>query len=237
MSPEGKSRSKSRNVAIMDAEVPQRLRTERTRKGLSIRELARRLDVSASAISQIETGRTRPSVSMLYSIVTELGLSLDELFHSDGPSASPRSGDDPPGAGGTTSSELVQRAESRVTIDLDTGVRWERLTPSPDPVVDFLFVTYPPGSTSSPNGLTRHPGQEFGLILSGQMEVTVGFETQTLSAGDSIRFDSMTPHRLTNTGTAPVTGIWVVVGRGGDMPSAQREVQRVEGLASLEPVQ
>ena len=62
--------------------VGQQLRSERERHGLSLRELARRLAISPSALSQIETGRSRPSVGTLYAIVTELGISLDELFGS-----------------------------------------------------------------------------------------------------------------------------------------------------------
>ena len=57
-----------------------RLREERDRLGLSLRELARRLDVSPSLVSQIETGKIQPSVRTLYAIVSELGVSLDEVF-------------------------------------------------------------------------------------------------------------------------------------------------------------
>src|SRR5689334_24243182 len=60
--------------------IGSRLRAERERQGLSLRKLAGRLDISPSALSQIETGRSRPSVSTLYAIVSELGISFDELF-------------------------------------------------------------------------------------------------------------------------------------------------------------
>ena len=60
--------------------VGQQLRAHREEARLSLRELARRLEISPSALSQIETGKSRPSVSTLYAIVTELGASLDELF-------------------------------------------------------------------------------------------------------------------------------------------------------------
>ena len=62
------------------ANVGQRLRTERERQKIGLRELARRVNLSASLISQIELGRATPSVGTLYAIVTELNLSLDELF-------------------------------------------------------------------------------------------------------------------------------------------------------------
>jgi transcriptional regulator with XRE-family HTH domain/quercetin dioxygenase-like cupin family protein len=60
--------------------VGQRLRNERERQRIGLRELARRVDVSASLISQIELGRATPSVGTLYAIVNELSISLDELF-------------------------------------------------------------------------------------------------------------------------------------------------------------
>src|ERR671935_1070131 len=77
----GAKRLRDRTADFQDG-VGQRLRAERERHGLSLRELARRLAISPSALSQIETGRSRPSVGTLYAIVTELGMSLDELFGS-----------------------------------------------------------------------------------------------------------------------------------------------------------
>jgi transcriptional regulator with XRE-family HTH domain len=186
----------------LEEDVGPRLRAHREQRGLSLRELARRLGVSPSAISQIETGKSRPSVSTLYSIVTELGMSLDDLFAPE--SASARL-------------EPVT-AEQREAIQLATGVRWERLTANADPDVDFIWVVYDVGGSSSPDdGFIRHAGREYGLVLSGRLEVTVGFERSLLGPGDSISFDSTTPHRLRNTGTEPVEGVWFVVGRGGDV--------------------
>lgn len=60
--------------------VGSRVREERLRQKIGVRELARRVGVSASLISQVELGKASPSVGTLYAIVNELGLSLDELF-------------------------------------------------------------------------------------------------------------------------------------------------------------
>jgi transcriptional regulator with XRE-family HTH domain/quercetin dioxygenase-like cupin family protein len=57
-----------------------RLREERTRRGVSVRGLARDIGVSASLISQIETNKSSPSVSTLYAITTALGISIEDLF-------------------------------------------------------------------------------------------------------------------------------------------------------------
>jgi transcriptional regulator with XRE-family HTH domain len=187
------------------ADVGMRLRGERERRGLSLRELARRLELSASALSQIETGRSRPSVSTLYAIVSELGMSLDELFgagNGQRPAAEARSEASP-----------VQRVELRKRLELESGVRWERLTAAPDPDVDFFFLEYEVGGSSSSGGLMRHSGSEYGLVLRGRLTITVGFEEHELGPGDSISFDSTVPHRLVNTGDEPVEAVWFIVGR------------------------
>ena len=65
------------------------IRRERERQGLSLRELARRVGVSASMLSQVETDRTRPSVSTIYAIAAELGLSIDALLSEEAAVADP----------------------------------------------------------------------------------------------------------------------------------------------------
>ena len=200
--------------------VGQRLRTERESHGVSLRELARRLAISPSALSQIETGRSRPSVGMLYAIVSELGLSLDELFGSGRAAA----GSAPAEAGG-----VVQRRDERSAIDLESGVRWERLTAQAERDADFLHVVYEVGGASSrPGTHMRHMGREYGLVLSGRLRVTIGFdEEHELGPGDSIAFDSTRPHRLENAGDVPVEAIWFVVGRSqSDARKLALDVQR-----------
>jgi transcriptional regulator with XRE-family HTH domain/mannose-6-phosphate isomerase-like protein (cupin superfamily) len=242
-------------LSVVDDDVPRRLRAARERRGISLRELARRLGISPSAISQIETGRARPSVATLWAIVTELGMSLDDLFAhgADGrrgdaaaggpapadPTAERMAAADPtaagPTAGGTAPADPaadeappaptgpaaaslpVVTEATREALQLATGVRWERMTAGADPDVDFIWVVYDVGGSSSPeDSFIRHAGREYGLVLSGHLEVTVGFEARVLGPGDSISFESTTPHRLRNAGDEPVTGVWVVVGRRSD---------------------
>jgi len=195
-------------------DIGSRLREEREAAHLSQRELARRLGVSASLISQIESGQSKPSVSTLYAIVTELGVSLDYVFrvHED------ELGD--ARAVGAESEEVVARPvvhpEERHTVELDSGVVWERLTSHLHEDVDFLHVIYDVGGSSSPEErLMRHPGREYGHVLSGRLGVQLGFERHELGPGDSSAVDSTMPHRLGNLGDEAVHGIWFVVGRDG----------------------
>jgi transcriptional regulator with XRE-family HTH domain len=196
-------------------QIGARLREERDRQGLSLRKLASRLQISPSALSQIETGRSRPSVSTLYAIVSELGISFDELFavspehgSARAPARHPRikSGEQ----------QIVQRAEDRPVIALESGVRWERLNPTGERDVDFLEVEYDVGGASSRGGtFVHHAGREYGLVTSGMLKVTVGYEEYELRPGDSICFDSAVPHRLETIGDEPVRAIWLVIGRAG----------------------
>ena len=206
--------------------VGARLRVERERQRISLRELARRLDLSASLISQVELGKASPSVGTLYAIVSELGMSLDELFFEGDGSGGPRGratlglvrpGETEPPRVTTREAELVVRHDDRASIQLDSGVRWERLTSVTESDVDFLYVVYEVGGAScAPNSLMRHSGREYGHVIKGRLGVTVGFDTHELGPGDSIAFDSTVPHRLFNAGDVLVEGIWFVVGRGGD---------------------
>jgi transcriptional regulator with XRE-family HTH domain len=190
-----------------------------------LRELARRLGISPSAISQIETGKSRPSVSTLYAMVNELGMSLDELFSGQHRQAEAGEPERKPGAEGRASQRHVQRASARTALELETGVRWERLTPHADPGADFLYVVYEVGGSSSQGGQAiRHSGREYGLVLSGTLQVTVGFDVYELGPGDSISFDSTVPHALRNLGTEPVHGVWFVIGRQGDRRASDFEV-------------
>lgn len=209
------ARAVKRDVAGELGDIGSRLREEREGARISQRELARRLGVSASLISQIESGQSKPSVSTLYAIVTELGVSLDHVFriHEDELSIATVVGaeDQSAVAGGP-----VVRPSERHVIELDSGVTWERLTSHQHENVDFLHVIYDVGGSSAPDErLMRHPGREYGHVLSGRLGVQLGFERHELGPGDSIAFDSTTPHRLWNLGDEAVQGIWFVVGRDG----------------------
>lgn len=204
--------------------VGARIRHARLERGMSLRALAREVGVSASLVSQIETGKSQPSVSTLYAITTALGISVESLF--DARASSPMTGVNPPGTvphavaalsalaadPGRRIGPLVGAGE-RETLELDSGVVWERLGRVPGADVDFLLVTYRPGGSSSGSGgLMRHTGTEYGYLTSGELILTLGFDEYTVRPGDAVCFESTTPHRYRNDGEVPAVGVWFVYG-------------------------
>jgi quercetin dioxygenase-like cupin family protein/DNA-binding XRE family transcriptional regulator len=213
----------------MNVNVGALIRRERQRQGLSLRELARRVGVSASMLSQVETDRTRPSVSTIYAIATELGISIDALLSDSEAAADAAAVAESGGGTGTTDrgaagsrrgpalDELgcqLVRPENRRKLELESGVTWELLSDLLPHMVDFMYVTYEPGGRSSSSGkLMRHTGTEFAYLLRGKLKIQVGFDEYVLQAGDALAFDSAEPHLLVNEGAEPAEGIWFVLGR------------------------
>jgi transcriptional regulator with XRE-family HTH domain/mannose-6-phosphate isomerase-like protein (cupin superfamily) len=216
-----------------------RLRVARRQAGLSLRELARQLSVSPSFLSQMENGKSQPSVATLYSIAQVLGVSIDELFHTDDAAsptelaatgttnattgavaaASPRAGAVSRSAMASPAEAFdreprrltVSRPAQRRRLEMDSGVIWEQLADSASDV-DFIEIIYPAGSSSTNDQkMMRHAGQEYGYLLEGELEVTVGFEVFTIGPGDALSFDSSVPHLLRNRTDVDARGIWCVL--------------------------
>jgi transcriptional regulator with XRE-family HTH domain len=210
-------------------DIAGRLAAHRARRGIGVSELARRVGVSPSLISQIERGQSRPSVSTLFAIARALEVPVDAFF---------RGGDDdgagavePPPVRPATSTAAMPdgdhrylvHADERAAIDIDGGVRWERLTPTTLDHVDFLELIYGPAAESNPT-LYRHPGSEMVLVLSGRLDIYLGFERYELGPGDSIHFPSSFPHRYVNPTDETARAVTVILhdDQGPSAPGKQR---------------
>ncbi len=215
--------------------IGEKLRAVRRQRKMSLRELAIKAEISASMLSQIETGKAYPSVRSIYSIAAALAVPVDYFFPvqasseamtseadsnilSDMTASELRgakvngkmSGDTPGFAPRAPSPTPVVHAGDRPTIELKGGITWSRLTALAESGAEFLEISYASGATSGAH-MSHHAGREFGLILAGELTVELGFESYTLQAGDSIIFDSTTPHRLTNKDTQLMRALWVVL--------------------------
>ncbi|QXJ26784.1 helix-turn-helix domain-containing protein [Actinomadura graeca] len=195
------------------------LRQARQERKLSLRSVASAIGISAGLLSQVETGKSQPSVSTLYALVNHLGISLDELLGLGGQSGQHARPAVPGGAPASHMSPLspsgvVQRAADNPVLEMANGVRWERLAVGGRPDVDALLVTYDPGAASSvERKLMRHSGIEYAYLFSGELTLLLDFEQYVLTAGDSLCFESTRPHMYVNQGEEPARGVWFVSGR------------------------
>jgi transcriptional regulator with XRE-family HTH domain/quercetin dioxygenase-like cupin family protein len=215
--------------------IGEKLRAMRKKQQMSLRELASRANVSASMLSQIETGKAYPSVRSIYSIAAALAVPVDYFFPGQESGNSVAFESTTNVASEMTASEMrearvnqvtdvasmgfafhpqspipVVHSGARPTIELQGGVKWSRLTALAESGAEFLEITYAPGAASGTHR-SHHEGREFGLILEGELIVELGFEVYILRSGDSIIFDSTTTHRLTNQNTKPLRALWVVL--------------------------
>jgi transcriptional regulator with XRE-family HTH domain/quercetin dioxygenase-like cupin family protein len=101
------------------------------------------------------------------------------------------------------------RKGNRAAIDIEGGVRWERLTRNTMDHLDFFELIYEPGAQSHPRQYT-HPGTEMVLVMRGCLEITVGFERYLLDPGDSMDFPSSMPHRYVNPGDETAHAVTVI---------------------------
>jgi len=169
-----------------------RLREE---KRISLRALAKNVNISPGFISQIETGKALPSLDTLKSIANCLSTTVGSLIgENQQPGQSP-----------------VLRMDERKHLDrIGSGINIYLLT-SPDPnkqMEPLLFKLN--ANASSGETMYKHFGQEFVMILKGVMEITLNDAVYVLRKGDSIYFNSNTPHSFKNVSKEETEAIWVV---------------------------
>ncbi len=170
-------------VSATNTDVGTHLRAVRTMHGLSQRELAKRAGVTNGLISLIEQNRVSPSVSSLKKVLDGIPMSLAEFFTLD-LGASPEvffSGND-----------LTELGDRSVSLRLVAARR-------PNRALSLMQERYAPGADTGAEML-RHEGEEGGVIVAGEIELTVGGETRKLGPGDAYYFTSSIPHRFRNVG-------------------------------------
>jgi transcriptional regulator with XRE-family HTH domain len=215
--------------ALTPESLGARLRELRTGAGVSLRALAGRLGISPSAVSQIERGVMRPSVSRLIAYVGAIGVPLSAVFETG--LEKPPEGSAPARAGEYAAALdrsgrhradqnqagqyqfAIRRSWEVAPIMLGGGVTFRRLSPVPTPGVEFFESVYPPGSMSNAHGeLLRHEGYEVGTVTAGELTVDFDTDVVTLAPGDSITFPCSRPHLIANRSAAvAAVATWLIV--------------------------
>ncbi|RZV34159.1 MAG: cupin domain-containing protein [Chromatiales bacterium] len=170
----------------MDQEIGARLKRIREQLALSQRQLARQSGVANATISQVESGKINPTVSMLKKILDGIPMGLGEFFSDDR---------QPQERKFFRADELIEIAEGGVSYR-QVGAHLASKS------IQLLKECYQPGAGTGRHELT-HEGEECGIVLSGRLEVTVGEEVAVLGQGDAYYFKSNLPHQFRNVGSEP----------------------------------
>lgn len=178
-----------------DFDVGRRLRDLRAQYGLSQRQLAEAASVPHGQISMIETNRSSPSVASLRKILGGLGISMSEFFEPDASTAqhpffTPQDLRD-------LTSRLYQGgdlAQQKIAIKQVGDAKAHGL--------QILHERYEAGADTG-SSMIEHDANEGGIVIAGEIEVTVGTEIRVLKAGDAFLFNSREPHRFRNISDRP----------------------------------
>ncbi len=195
--------------------------------GLKIREFRRKLQftleqvakssgLSKGFLSQLERGIAQPSISSLKKIARALDVSLVELVaqgpEDNGNNSHPISPLAPEQRKHPFSETVkVVTADRRKRLVLPgSTLTYDLLTPDLKRQLEVLYLQAKPGDHSGEDAIVDPPGEKFGVVFCGELEVTVGEDTYRLHAGDTICFPCQFAHSWKVVGDADVELIWVM---------------------------
>lgn len=182
-------------------EIGATLRQLRHAQGMSLQELATQSGVSVGMISQIERDKANPSMRVLAAIRRALNIPIQAMFGEEEAGASDLQEEqgDPP---------FVRRADRRPVIDIGP-LQKELLTSGGNHNLQIMILNIAPGGSSGKTALS-YPAEKGGLVLTGEVQLTVDGQEACLKTGDSFVFDSALSHSLSNTTDAPAQVLWII---------------------------
>jgi transcriptional regulator with XRE-family HTH domain len=168
-----------------------KLRSTRRSKRLTLKQLADRASCSPSYLSMVENGKVDPGISRLKRIVDGLEITIVDLFQTK------------------TNQKVITKNNERISAEFPhSRTKIEILIPqSPENQLDARLATIYPGGNSE--GEYKHPGEEFGLVLKGILDLVIEGVTYKLAEGDSFHFSSIRNHRFSNPGDRETLVVWV----------------------------
>ena len=184
---------KRQGVAIAPPDAPrvpgERFRRLRTRRGLSLAQVARATGVSVGFLSALERGQMRSSIATLRRIARFYRTNILSFFEAA--EENPR---------------LVRPAQRKI-LETTPGVRMELLAWGHTAMEPHLFRIRPGGGSGESYA---HEGEEFLHVLRGNFEIWLNSgEHYRLKPGDSLYFESSTPHRWKNPGRSEAWLLWI----------------------------
>jgi transcriptional regulator with XRE-family HTH domain len=178
--------------ATIHTELGERLRAIRQLRRKTLKEVSSAAEISESFLSQLERGRTNATIATLQRLSTALGIEVSDLFSTN--ASRPR----------------VLRHEARDFIAWGRLGRKALLTPKPFHSLEVVVARFEPGGSTGDEPYTHGDSEELLIVIEGQVHVQLGTDLYEVSAGDSVHYESSTPHRVTNAGDEPAEVLFVI---------------------------
>ena len=195
-------------------EVAARIRELRLIHGLSEEEMATRTALSVEEYRKCEAGEQSVSIAFLYRCSLSLGVDMGDLLEGHSPKlrsfALTRKGE----------GQRIEEAHHMVGYSLAADFRNRIALPL------YMELAYRDGAEYEDIELTTHEGQECDIVISGQMRIQIGGHTEILNPGDSIYYDSSTPHGMIAVNGEDCTFYAIVLSN-----SAAREGEQAAAVA------
>lgn len=174
-------------------DVGERLRAIRLLRRRTLKDVADAAGVSESFLSQLERGRTSASVASLQRLAGALGIEVSDIFAPEG---LPRP-------------QVLRRGARQPVVWGHLG-RKALLTPKPFHSLEVIAAEFDPGGSTGDELYTHGDSEELVLVVAGRVHVQLGTEVYDLRAGDTVHYQSSTPHRVSNPGDESAEVLFVI---------------------------
>ena len=174
-------------------DLGERLRAIRLLRRRTLKEVAGAAGFSESFLSQLERGRSSASIASLQRLASALGVEVSDLFATD-----------------DLSRPRVLRHNARQLVAWGELGRKALLTPKPFHSLEVVAAQFDPGGSTGDEPYTHGDSEEILLVITGRVHVQLGTEINELETGDSITYQSSTPHRVSNAGDETAEVIFVI---------------------------
>jgi transcriptional regulator with XRE-family HTH domain len=176
----------------LEVEIGVKIKARRQSNKQTLKQLAEKVGCTSAYLSQIEHGKVSPSIASLKRIADALQAKISDFFLD------------------SITDDVVLRPDQRSLISLDmwNAKIWSLVTDPKDKRMHPFYTVIQPGGGS--HGSYAHVGEEFGIVLKGQLEIDLNGAIHRVNENESFYHTSSLPHKWTNPGTTETIVVWVI---------------------------
>jgi len=176
----------------VQVEVGERLRAIRQLRRKTLKDVASAAGLSESFVSQLERGRTNATIATLQRLSTALGIEVSDLFTTGAPQ------------------QRVLRRGAREYVAWGELGRKALLTPKPFHSLEVVVARFEAGGSTGDEPYTHGDSEELLVVVDGDVHLQLGTDVYELGVGDSVHYQSSTPHRVSNPGSESAEVMFVI---------------------------